>query len=42
MKALGHSDSLALATLRISLSYLTTEDEVDFLISYLNEQLLDL
>ncbi len=42
MKAMGHSDSLALATLRISLSYLTTEDEVDFLISYLNEQLLDL
>ena len=42
MKAMGHSDSLALATLRISLSYLTTEDEVDLLISYLNEQLLDL
>jgi cysteine desulfurase len=42
MKALGHSDTLALATLRISLSYLTTEAEVDFLISYLNEQLLDL
>jgi len=42
MKAMGHSDSLALATLRISLSYLTTEEEVDFLISYLNEQLLDL
>jgi cysteine desulfurase len=42
MKAMGHSDSLALATLRISLSYLTSEEEVDFLISYLNEQLLDL
>lgn len=42
MKAMGHSDSLALTTLRISLSYLTTEEEVDFLISYLNEQLLDL
>ena len=41
MKAMGHSDSLALATLRISLSYLTTEDEVDFLINYLNEQLSD-
>lgn len=40
MKALGHSDSLALATLRISLSYLTTEEDVDFLINYLNEQLL--
>jgi cysteine sulfinate desulfinase/cysteine desulfurase-like protein len=39
MKALGHSDTLALATLRISLSYLTTEEDVDFLINYLNEQL---
>jgi cysteine sulfinate desulfinase/cysteine desulfurase-like protein len=41
MKALGHSDALALSTLRISLSYLTQESDVDFLIDYLNKQLFD-
>jgi cysteine desulfurase len=39
MKALGHTDSLALATIRISLSYLTQESDIDFLIDYLNSQL---
>jgi cysteine desulfurase len=37
--ALGHKRDLALSTLRISLSYMTTEKEVDFLIQYLNEKL---
>lgn len=41
MKAVGHSDALALSTLRISLSYLTHESDVDFLIDYLNKQLFD-
>ena len=41
MKAVGHSDALALSTLRISLSYLTQESDVDFLIDYLNKQLFD-
>jgi cysteine desulfurase len=39
MKAHGHADSLALATIRISLSYLTKESDIDFLIDYLNSQL---
>jgi cysteine desulfurase len=39
LKAQGHSDSLALATIRISLSYLTQESDIDFLIDYLNSQL---
>jgi cysteine desulfurase len=39
MKSLGHSDALALATLRISLSYLTTAEDVEFLILYLNKQI---
>lgn len=39
MKALGHSDALALATLRISLSFMTTAEDIDFLISYLNKQI---
>jgi cysteine desulfurase len=37
--ALGHKRDLALSTLRISLSYMTTETEIDFLIHYLNEKL---
>lgn len=41
MKVIGHSDALALSTLRISLSYLTQESDVDFLIDYLNKQLFD-
>ena len=41
MKAVGHSDALALSTLRISLSYITSESEIDFLIDYLNKQLFD-
>jgi cysteine desulfurase len=39
MKALGHADGLALATIRISLSYLHEETDIDFLIEYLNSQL---
>jgi cysteine desulfurase len=39
MKAYGHADALALATIRISLSYLTQESEIDYLINYLNIQL---
>jgi cysteine desulfurase len=39
LTALGHPRDLALSTLRISLSYLTTEKEIDFLIKYLREQL---
>jgi cysteine desulfurase len=39
LTALGHKRDLALSTLRISLSYLTTETEIDFLIQYLNEKL---
>ncbi len=39
MKALGHTDALALATIRISLSYLHEESDIDFLIEYLNSQL---
>ncbi len=39
MKAHGHADALALATIRISLSYLTQESDIDFLINYLNNQL---
>ena len=37
--ALGHKRDLALSTLRISLSYMTTEQEIDFLINYLKEKL---
>ena len=39
LTALGHKRDLALSTLRISLSYMTTEKEIDFLIHYLNEKL---
>ena len=39
LTALGHKRDLALSTLRISLSYMTTETEIDFLIHYLNEKL---
>ena len=39
LTALGHKRDLALSTLRISLSYMTTEKEIDFLIQYLNEKL---
>jgi cysteine desulfurase len=39
LTTLGHPRDLALSTLRISLSYLTTEKEIDFLIKYLREQL---
>lgn len=39
LMALGHKRDLALSTLRISLSYMTTEEEIDFLINYLNEKL---
>lgn len=39
LTALGHKRDLALSTLRISLSYLTTEKEIDFLIHYLKEKL---
>ena len=39
MKAHGYTDALALATIRISLSYLTKESDIDFLIEYLNNQL---
>jgi cysteine desulfurase len=38
MKAHGHTDAMALATIRISLSYLTKESDIDFLIEYLNNQ----
>jgi cysteine desulfurase len=39
LTAIGHKRDLALSTLRISLSYLTTEKEIDYLIHYLNEKL---
>jgi cysteine desulfurase len=39
LTAMGHKRDLALSTLRISLSYLTTEKEIDYLIHYLNEKL---
>ena len=39
LMALGLKRDLALSTLRISLSYMTTEQEIDFLINYLNEKL---
>ena len=39
LKALGLSDSEALATLRIAMGLGTTSNEVNFLISYLNEKL---
>jgi len=39
LMALGHKRDLALSTLRISLSYMTTDQEIDFLINYLNEKL---
>ena len=39
LTALGHKRDLALSTLRISFSYMTTEKEIDFLIHYLNEKL---
>jgi cysteine desulfurase len=39
LTALGHPRDLALSTLRISLSYLTTEKDIDFLIHYLQEKL---
>ncbi len=39
LTALGHKRDLALSTLRISLSYMTTAKEIDFLIHYLNEKL---
>ena len=39
LTALGHKRDLALSTLRISLSYMTTENEIDFLIHYLKEKL---
>jgi cysteine desulfurase len=42
LKAIGLSDSLALATLRISLGYFTSASDVDFLIDYINEKLVKL
>jgi cysteine desulfurase len=39
LTAIGHKRDLALSTLRISLSYMTTEKEIDYLIHYLNEKL---
>jgi cysteine desulfurase len=39
LTALGHPRDLALSTLRISLSYLTTEKDIDFLIQCLQEKL---
>jgi len=39
LTAMGHKRDLALSTLRISLSYMTTEKEIDYLIHYLNEKL---
>jgi len=39
LTALGHHRDLALSTLRISLSYMTTEEDVNFLIQYLKEKL---
>ena len=39
LTALGHNRDLALSTLRISLSYMSTEEDVDFLIQYLKEKL---
>ena len=39
LMALGHKRDLALSTLRISFSYLTTEQEIDFLINYLESKL---
>jgi len=39
LTALGHKRDLALSTLRISLSYMTSEHEIDFLIHYLKEKL---
>lgn len=37
--AMGHQKDLALSTVRISLSFMTTEFEIDYLISYLKEKL---
>lgn len=39
LTALGHNRDLALSTLRISLSYMSTESDVNFLIQYLSEKL---
>jgi len=39
LMALGHNRDLALSTLRISLSYMTTDQEIDFLINYLDEKI---
>ena len=41
LQAIGLSDSLALATLRISFGIDTTSTDVDFLIDYLNEKLVN-
>lgn len=41
LKALGHSDELAFSTIRISLSYMTKDSEVDYLIQYINSQVFD-
>jgi|694.fasta_scaffold66650_2 cysteine desulfurase len=38
----GHSSDLALSTVRISLSYLTKETDIDFLITTLNQQVFNL
>ncbi len=40
LKAIGLSDAEALATLRIAMGFGTTAEDVDFLISYLNEKLI--
>lgn len=42
LTALGHKRDLALSTIRISLSYMTTENEIDYLIHYLKEKLAKL
>ncbi len=42
LKAIGLSDSLALATLRISLGNTTSASDIDFLIDYVNEKLVKL
>jgi cysteine sulfinate desulfinase/cysteine desulfurase-like protein len=37
--AIGHQEANALSTLRISLSHLTTDEDVDFLEEYLVEKI---
>jgi cysteine sulfinate desulfinase/cysteine desulfurase-like protein len=39
LMALGHREANALSTLRISLSHLTTEDDIRFLEEYLVEKI---